>query len=135
MKNGLVLAAVAASLALATGCASPECPRWYEGGTLAQASTEEWTEASAENQLATAAFIAWRAFDFDDEYAWLAAASSIQGCINEVAYADSTADTAEEYVERHELSDWFVLCAVSTLSAELRGVRSKTDGDEGAMAR
>ena len=112
---------------VAAGCASPECPRWHEGGTLAQASTEEWVEASAENQLATAAFIAWLAFDFDDEYAWLAAASSIQGCINEVAFADSSA----EYVQRHELSDWFTVCALGVSTEGLRGARVKSrDGAE-----
>lgn len=122
----------AAGFAAVAGCASPECPRWHEGGTtlggatLAQASVEQWAEASAENQLAAAAYLATSAFDIDDEYAWLAVASLIQGCINEAVYAESTAEAAR----RRNLDALASFCAVSALSAELRGVRSKAD--EGA---
>ena len=73
------------------GCASP---RWYEGGTLMQATVAEWAQAPARDQLATAAFIAANVFDFDDEYAWMDAASTIQSCVNRTALSDETSEIA-----------------------------------------
>ena len=93
---------------------------------MVRATVDEWVQAPAADQLASAASIAAFAFDFEDEYAWIAAASAIQGCINEMALSEETV----EYAGHQELSDLAGLCAVFLLDQERRGVLSKGALDE-----
>lgn len=83
-----IAALVLCGVALA-GCAvgdRGDCPGWRDGGAAGlEATLDQWARMPAEGQLATAALAARAAFEFADEYAWIAAAASVQECINNVA--------------------------------------------------
>jgi hypothetical protein len=79
---------------------TPKAQEWYEGGTLAQATTKEWRQADFHNRLATAAdmeFVLKYRKDGDDYFdkktgAKLASIDSMEGpamdlerCISEAA--------------------------------------------------
>lgn len=108
-------------VAMLAGCAEArdDGPRWYESETApgVEATLDQWARASVEDQLATAAFLAARTFEFDDEYAWVAAASTIQECIN--GYALDAADGSRPM----GMAGMAALC---TLAMEpRRGMRAK----------
>lgn len=52
----------------------------------------QWARMSVERQLAASALAAGAAFEFTDEHAWVAAAASVQECVNDVARAPGDGD-------------------------------------------
>ena len=114
--------------AVLAGCAEVrDCPRWWQRGDIAatlEGGLDRWTRTPAEDQLAAAGYLAHAVFDFDDEYARMAAAATIQECITIQALDPA----AREVLGRgggDGLEDLARLCTISLAANPRRGMIPK----------
>ena len=113
------------AMAMLAGCAARnDCPRWWQRGDMAatlEGGLDRWTRTPAEDQLAAAGYLAHAVLDFDDEYARMAAAATIQECITIQALDPA----AREVLGRgggDGLEDLARLCTIALASNPRRGM-------------